>query len=195
MVMFQALLQCSIYSNLYLVQSTPEADRPFYSSEDFERNWRALFVGVQDDHGMVATAISRGRSCKQARSSKARALSVPPEMTLPVYNNLPTNELYGLDLYTGYNHWMTRVYRCPVDLRWKLWGGALSVHYGGIEFPRMLIDFESRDNSMRLDAKDDWEVQLLREQGDQEIVKKFAQRFCPELKRLVDQEQEYRKLM
>lgn len=71
----------------------------------------------------------------------------------------------------------------------------MSVHYGGIEFPRMLIDFESRDNSMRLDAKDDWEVQLLREQGDQEIVKKFAQRFCPELKRLVDQEQEYRKLM
>lgn len=185
-----------IYSNSYLVQSTPEADRPFYSSEDFERNWRALFEGVQDDHGMVATAISRGRSCKQARSSKARALSVPPEMTLPVYNRLPTNEIYGAGLYMGHDHWMTRVYRCPVDLRWKIWGGALSENYWGhIEIPRMLTDFESRDNSMRLYADDDWEVQLLREQGDQEMVKKFAQQFCPELKRLVDQEQEYRKLM
>jgi hypothetical protein len=59
----------------------------------------------------------------------------------------------------------------------------------------MLIDFESRDIETRLQAKDDWEVQLLREQGDHETVKEFAQRFCPELKRLVDQEREYTKLM
>lgn len=59
----------------------------------------------------------------------------------------------------------------------------------------MLLDFESRDIRRRLDAVDDWEVQLLREQGDCEIVKKFAQRFCPELKRLVDQELEHTKLM
>jgi hypothetical protein len=58
----------------------------------------------------------------------------------------------------------------------------------------MLIDFESRDISERLYAADDWEVQLLREQGDHDVVKKFAQRFCPELKRLVDQELEFARL-
>jgi len=61
--------------------------------------------------------------------------------------------------------------------------------------PRMLIDFESRDIGMRLDATDAWEVQLLREQGDCEVVKKFAQRFCPKLKRLVDEELERKKLV
>ena len=59
----------------------------------------------------------------------------------------------------------------------------------------MLIDFESRDVKTRLYAVDDWEVQLLREQGGRETVKKFAQRFCPELKRLVDEELEYTKLI
>lgn len=72
-----------IYSALYLIQATAEADRPFYCLEDFEDNWRDLFRGVQDDHGMVATTISRGRSRNQAGSSfvTARALSVPPEMS------------------------------------------------------------------------------------------------------------------
>lgn len=59
----------------------------------------------------------------------------------------------------------------------------------------MLVDFESRSMGMRLRATDDWEVQLLREQGDHEIVKKFGERFCPELKRLVDEELERKKLV
>jgi hypothetical protein len=188
-----------IYSKLYLVQATSGADRPFYSSEDLEDDWRSLFQGVQDDHGMVATTFSRGRSRNRAGSSfiTARALSVPPETTQPVYNKLPTHQGYGLNLLTAaYKHWMSRVYRCPVEMKWKLWGGALSYRcWGHIELPRMLIDFESRDIKTRLQAEDDWEIQLLREQGDHEMVKKFAQRFCPELKRLVDQELEYTKLM
>jgi hypothetical protein len=59
----------------------------------------------------------------------------------------------------------------------------------------MLVDFESRDIKTRLYAVDDWEVQLLREQGDHDVVKRFAQRFCPELKRLVDQELEFARLI
>lgn len=59
----------------------------------------------------------------------------------------------------------------------------------------MLIDFESRDIKTRLHAEDDWEVQLLREQGDHDIVKRFAQRFCPECGCLVEQEQEYGRLV
>jgi hypothetical protein len=186
-----------IYSRPYLVQAKSEADRPFYSSEDFDKDWRALFEGVQDDHGMVATAISRGRSRKQAVSSiiPARALSVPPEMTHPVYDGLPAED-YGLCVHISHVHWISTVYRCPFELRWKLWGGALSLRYWWhIEMPRMLIDFESRDIGRRLAAIDDWEVQLLREQSDCEVVKKFAQRFCPELKRLVDEELERKKLV
>ena len=186
-----------IYSRPYLVQASSEEDRPFYSSEDFEQDWKALFEGVQDDHGMVATTMSRGRSRKQVGPSTitARALSVPPEMTHPEYNRLPTEE-YGLRVHMAYDHWMWMVYRCPYELKWKLWGGALSWRFiRHIRTPRMLLDFESRDIGRRLDAVDDWEVQLLREQGDCEIVKKFAQRFCPELKRLVDQKPDYTKLM
>lgn len=186
-----------IYSRPYLIQASSEADRPFYSWEDFGKDWRALFQGVQDDHGMIATTISRGRSRKQAGSSiiTARALSVPPDMTHPTYNELPT-EAYGLRVHVAYNHWMEMVYRCPFELRWKLWGGSLSPRcWGHIEMPRMLVDFDSRDIGSRLFATDDWEIQLLREHGDREIVKKFAQRFCPELKRLVDKELERKKLV
>ena len=185
-----------IYSRRYLIQATYEADRPFYSSHDFEMNWRALFEGFQDDHGMVATTISRGRSRKQIESSNstARALSVPPEMTQPIYNELPTFQYYGLNLQMSSKHWMTWVYRCPVELRWKVAGGV-PAFWGRIEIPRMVTDFESRDIKMRLDAEDDWEVQLLREQGDRDVVKRFAQRFCPELGCLVEQEQEYGRLV
>lgn len=185
-----------IYSRPYLVQATSKADRPFYSSEDFEENWRALFERVQDDHGMVATTVSRGRSCKQAGSiaTTARALSVPPKMTHPRHNGLPTDG-YGLKVHMACDRWMLMVYRCPFEPRWKLWGGVSSPRYlWRIEIPRMLIDFESRDIETRLDAGDDWEVQLLREQGDHDVVKIFAQRFCPELKRLVDQELEFARL-
>ena len=61
--------------------------------------------------------------------------------------------------------------------------------------PRMLVDLESRDIGGRLHATDDWEVQLLREQGDCVIVKKFGGRFCPELKRFVDEVSERKKLV
>jgi hypothetical protein len=186
-----------IYSELYLVQATSEADRPFYFLEDFEKNWRALFEGVQDDHGMVATTISRGRSRKQAGSSiaTARALSVPHRMTHPRYDGLPADG-YGLRFHMAHDRWMPMVYRCPFEPRWKLWGGALSIQYcWRFEIPRMLVDFESRDIKTRLYAVDDWEVQLLREQGDHDVVKRFAQRFCPELKRLVDQELEFARLI
>lgn len=60
--------------------------------------------------------------------------------------------------------------------------------------PRMLIDFKTRDISGRLHAADDWKVQLLREQGDHNVVKRFAQRFCPELGYLVEQELEFVRL-
>lgn len=185
-----------IYSRLYLIKPMSQANRPFYSLEDLEENWRALFEGVQDDHGMVATTISRGRSRTQAGSPivTARALSVPHNMTDTRYNGFPTG-FYGLQIHTEHDRWMPMVYRCPFEPRWRLWGGALSDrHWWHIEMPRMLIDFESRDISERLYAADDWEVQLLREQGDHDVVKKFAQRFCPELKRLVDQELEFARL-
>jgi hypothetical protein len=181
----------NVYSTPYLIQATSEADRPFYSSSDFEKDWRALFEGVQDDHGMVATTISRGRSRKQAGplAATSRASSVPPEMTQPVYDQLPTNQSYGLKFHTTWKHWFAFVYRCPVELRWKLWGGVSSRYYQwSLKLPRMLIDFESRDLEERLRAEDDWEVQLLREQGDLDVVKRFAQRCCPELKHLVEKE-------
>jgi hypothetical protein len=182
-----------LFSRPYLFQASSEEDRPFHSSEAFEEDWRALFEGVQDDHGMVATTVSRGRSRKQAGPSTipARSLSVPPEMTRPEYNRLPTR-YYGVRVHMACDHWMWMVYRCPYELRWKLWGGLFSPRYTWhVETPRKLSDFESRDIRRRLNAGDDWEVQLLREQGDCEIVKKFAQRFCPELERLFDQKLEY----
>lgn len=186
-----------IYSKPYLLHSSSEAGRPFHSWEDFEKNWRGLFEGSQDDHGMVATAISRDRSRKQAGSCiiPARALSVPPEMTHPVYDGLPTED-YGLQIYMGREHWIEMVYRCPFELRWKVCGGSLSPRcWGHFEMPRMLVDFDSRDLGSRLFVTDDFEVQLLREQDDLESVKKFAQRFCPVLKRLVDEELERVKLV
>lgn len=197
-IYWRELKETKIYSTLYLIQETSRADRPFYSSTDFENDWGALFDGVQDDHGMVATTISRGRSRKQADSSAVadRASSLPPEMTQPVYNKLPTHQGYGLKLYLDSDHWLQKVYRCPFELRWKLWGGTCANQPGfDIHLRRMLIDFESRDTEERLFADDDWEVQLLRERGSHDAVKRFAQRFCPELNHFVEKEIERSRLI
>jgi hypothetical protein len=51
-----------------------------------------------------------------------------------------------------------------------------------------LPSFDSRSAKERLLAKDDWEVQLLREHGNVDAVKRFAHRFCPNLSDLVEQE-------
>jgi hypothetical protein len=187
-----------MYSAPYLIQATSQAERPFYSSTDFEENWAALLTGVQDDHGIVATTVSRGRARKHAGSSAAiaRAASVPPEMTQPIYNELPTDSSYGLMIYTGWEHWFAFAYRCPIELSWKLSGGASSNFLGDcVELPRMLVDFESRAIEKRLRAKDDWEVQLLREQGDLDNVKGFAERYFPGLKDLVEKELELARLI
>lgn len=142
---------------------------------------------------MVATAISRGRSQKQAELSvsSGRASSVPPEITQPVYDKLPTNQEYGLKLYIDRKHWMPEVYPFPFELRWKAWGGTHSRNpESDVRLHRMLGDLEPRDIEDRLDAIDDWEVQLLREQGHLDVAKRFAQRFCPELNRAVEKELE-----
>jgi hypothetical protein len=114
----------TIYSSSYLIQGTSRLDTPFYSSEDFENNWRTLFIGTQDDHGLVARTVLRDRSRSEAKIPvlRDRASSMPPEPTLKVYNGLPTLLSSTTEVDLGYDHWIPVAYRCPIEpmRSWRL---------------------------------------------------------------------------
>jgi hypothetical protein len=180
-----------IYSRPYLIQGTARSDMPFYSLEDLEDNRRALFGGTQDDHGLVASTVLRDRSRSEAKTPllRDRASSVPPELTHKYYNELPTQMSSTVDVHLGYDRWIPLFYRCPIDST-KIWRPRTVTIDGSwrMDNPRFLPSFHSRSAEARLVAKDDWEVQLLREYDDIEAIKRFAHRFCPDLRDQVEQE-------
>jgi hypothetical protein len=187
-----------ILSEPYLIQATSELDMPFYSSADFEENWRAVFDGTQDDHGSVARMFLRDRSQLYANTNvnRDRASSAPPGTTQKVYNRLPSlwDSEIEVNIYPA--HWIPKIYRCPIDLttRWRPGTWAADGSWSQRN-PRHLKDFGARSVKERLKADDDWEVQLLREQGELDVVKRFGRRFCPELRDGIEQELETLKLL
>jgi hypothetical protein len=180
-----------IYSEPYLIQGTSRSHTPFYSSKDLEDNWRALFGGSQDDHGLVSSTILRDRARSEAKIPllRDRASSVPPELTHKHYNGLPTKSDSRVEVYLDHEHWIPAFYRCPIDSM-KIWRPRRMTlnDWWDEGNPRFLPSFDSRSAKERLLAKDDWEVQLLREHGNVDAVKRFAHRFCPNLSDLVEQE-------
>jgi hypothetical protein len=180
-----------IYSEPYLIQATPQAERPFWSLTDLEDIWKALFGGVQDDHGPVARLIlhDRSRSGKETLAIRSRASSVPPELTTKACDELPTLRPDTLVPNLGIDHWIPRFYTCPVELArpWRASTVTASCSWQ-IQSPRLLVNFESRPTGERLLAKDDWEVELLREKGEVDVVRRFASRFFPELRHEVERE-------
>jgi hypothetical protein len=106
-----------IYSEPYLIQGTSRSHTPFYSSKDLEDNWRALFGGSQDDHGLVSSTILRDRARSEAKIPllRDRASSVPPELTHKHYNGLPTQSDSRVEVYLDHEHWIPAFYRCPID--------------------------------------------------------------------------------
>jgi hypothetical protein len=180
-----------IYSKSYLIQATSEADTPFYSATDLEANWRSLFSGTQDDHGSVANTVLQDRSRNEANvpALRNRASSVPPEQTHKVYDRLPTIWTSGVEVRLDHQHWISIVYRCPVDPKRSWRPGTLTVDgFWTEENPRFLKHFDSRSPVERLMAEDDWEVQLLREHSDVDAVKRFGNRFCRELRDVIEEE-------
>jgi hypothetical protein len=180
-----------IYSEPYLIQGTSRSAMPFYSLEDSEDNWTALFEGTQDDHGLVARTILRDRSRSEAKIPllRDRASSVPPELTRKRYNRLPTLSSPVREIILGNDRWIPVVYRCLIDSM-KIWRPGTFTIDGcwSEDNPRFLPSFDSRSAEERLTAKDDWEVQLLREQGDADTVKRFGYRFCRDVRDLIEQE-------
>jgi hypothetical protein len=180
-----------IYSEPYLIQGTSRSAMPFYSLEDSEDNWTALFERTQDDHGLVARTILRDRSRSEAKIPllRDRASSVPPELTRKRYNRLPTHSSPAREIILGNDRWIPVVYRCPIDSM-KIWRPGTFTIDGcwSEDNPRFLPSFDSRSPEERLIAKDDWEIQLLREHGDEDTVKRFGHRFCRELRDLIEQE-------
>jgi hypothetical protein len=180
-----------IYSEPYLIQGISRSDKPFYSHEDFENNWRTLFGGTQDDHGSVAGMILRDRSRSEAKtpSLRNRASSMPPTPTLKVYDKLPSHSICEVEVILGQHRWIPVIYKSPIEPLSSWRPGTL--FRGGCwskDDPRLLPNFDSRSVEERAYAEDDWEVELLREHGEEDVVKRFAQRFCPELRDQIEQE-------
>jgi hypothetical protein len=181
----------SIFSDSYLVKEIPKADRPFWSSENFEEFWLSMFKGVQDDHGPTARAMMRDltRSETKKLTPRSRASSVPSRTKLQVCDRLPTLRPAYLQVNLGHQHWMPTVYKCPFELGRSWFAGTPDFGESWtITGPQPLNGLESRDIWERLEATDDWVVQLLREHGEVDAVRNFADRFCPDLINEVEQE-------
>lgn len=181
----------SIFSDSYLIQATPEAEIPFWSSSNFADLWRSMFMGVQDDHGPIVHAISHDISRNRTKrlTSRKRASSVPCQMMLQSSDNIPESGSEHQQVYMGYDHWIPIVYRCLGASVRSWFAGTPDFGFSfrvGESYP--LKSFDSRSFKERLEAKDDWVIQLLREKIEDDIVQKFADQCCPDLRDEVKRE-------
>jgi hypothetical protein len=140
--------------------------------------------GVQDDHGFVATKSRRGKGHKKLR----RAASLPALPTLIDGRSVYPAENNGLWFRGG---WMTRAHRCSLETSWKYSSDS----------------FHSEPNSTRRCMQgrcDDWEpsllgtnhceVRLIEDESNIEAAKSFIERFRPEWRGIVDENEKRAKL-
>lgn len=137
--------------------------------------------GVQDDHGFIATKSRECRARLSEHKRRRRSASVPA-LPIPVEGR----SMYSTE-DTGYStrgHWASRAHKCPLGMCWK---------YSCDSFP-------SEPNSFRRCMQgrcDDWEpifldtnrwqVKLIEEQSNVKIARRFADRFHPEWRNIVDE--------
>jgi hypothetical protein len=140
--------------------------------------------GVQDDHGFVATKSRRGKGHKKLR----RAASLPGLPTLIDGRSVYPAENNGL-WFRG--RWMTRAHRCPLDMSWKYSSDSF---HSEPNSTRRCMQGSCDDWEPSLLGTDTWEVRLIEDGSNIEAAKRFTERFRPEWRGIVDENEKRAKL-
>jgi hypothetical protein len=147
--------------------------------DDAVKDW---IKGVQDDHGFAATRSRRSILLHNAHKTRRRAASLPPLPTLIDNHSTRTNENIGFR-FPG--KWLSKAHKCPLDMRWKY---ACYSSYATREQDSVRRCMQGRcdDWIPYLLYRDRWEAALVIDQNNVEIARRFADRFHPEWRSIVD---------
>jgi len=145
--------------------------------------WQEWACGAQDDHGFVCMTLQRLPGRSRERTGVRRAASLPP----------PTTVIEGLDRtpdgqrrigYFTQGNWASDAHRCPLDLRWKSSCCANNDYWAS---QRRCMLGRCDDGESELWYSRHWEIELLDDESNLEIARRFTDRFRPEWRDILEE--------
>lgn len=146
---------------------------------DSLREW---IEGVQDDHGFAAMRSRRSIVPGGGYKNRRRAASLPPLPTPVDGRSIRSNENTG---FRFPRKWLSKAHKCPLDLRWK-YTSYCSDATREKDSVRRCMQGRCDDWIPDLLYKNRWEVELLRDASRVDVARKFADRFRPVWRSIVD---------
>jgi hypothetical protein len=138
--------------------------------------------GVQDDHGFAAMKSRRSAVSGSVYRNRRRAASLPPLPTPVDGRSIHTNENIG---FRFPRKWLSKAHKCPLDLRWK-YASYCSDATREQDSVRRCMQGRCEDWVPDLLYKNRWEVELLKDPNKVDAARKFADRFRPLWRSIVD---------
>lgn len=158
-----------------------------YKASSFTENaaqaWEEWFTGVQDDHGFVCMTMQRPPQVPQERRRTRRAASLPPPTTMLEWLSQTPDEQYIICQSTE-DRWVSNPHICPLDLKWK--SAHRSTNDGWASRRRCMLGRCDDGEPYLLETRH-WEVKLLDDESNIEITRRFADRFRPEWRHVVEE--------
>jgi hypothetical protein len=157
-------------------------------AESIFASWAKLLHGVQDDHGFVATIVKRASTISGKQKQRRRAASLPPPITMYGRHHRPVAES---GFWFDSSRWLTEPHKCPLHLAWKL--VKTPEHYNVTDYRRCMQGRCDSDNSLDWSDSDDWrdsdhwEAQLLKDEHNVDIARRFTDRFRPHWRGIVEE--------
>ena len=146
---------------------------------DSLREW---IEGVQDDHGFAAMRSRRSIVPGGGYKNRRRAASLPPLPTPVDGRSIHSNENTG---FRFPRKWLSKAHKCPLDLRWK-YTSYCSDATREKDSVRRCMQGRCDDWVPDLLYKNRWEVELLKDASKVDVARKFADRFRPVWRSIVD---------
>jgi hypothetical protein len=144
--------------------------------------------GIQDDHGFVAM---KSRDCakpNRERKRLRRAASLPELPTLIDGRSIYPAGNDGLRFRGG---WLTRAHKCPLDMLWK---HSSDSFHSEPNSTRRCVQGRCDDWEPELLGTNHWEARLIEDESNIETAKRFTERFRPEWRGIVDENEKRAKL-
>jgi hypothetical protein len=146
---------------------------------------KVWITGVQDDHGFVAT---NSRGCSVERKRIRRATSLPALPTLIDGRSIYPAGSSGL-WFRG--RWLTRAHRYPLDMSWRYSSDSFHSETDSI---RRCMQGRCDDWKPSLLGTSHWEARLIEDGSNIKTARKFSERFHPEWRGIVDENEKRTKL-
>jgi hypothetical protein len=163
---------------------------PSSLAKSISASWKGLLDGVQDDHGFVATIVQRASTISGKQKQRRRAASLPPPTTMYGRHHRP-EPVAESELFCRLSRWLTEPHKCPLHLTWKLADPSEITHV--TDYRRCMQGRCDGDNdpdwsdSDGWRESDNWEAQLLKDERNVDIARRFTDRFRPQWRGIVEE--------